>query len=82
LLQNLRSNHLQFLLEKSAYSDNLLNFAHHRVFRFRYLHRKHPTYMKKAIFALAKYVQRVTGSMVEVRACESIWGHNRWFTAH
>jgi hypothetical protein len=40
--QRLRSSHLQFLLKKSAYSDNLLNFAHRRVFRFGYLHQKHP----------------------------------------
>lgn len=80
LLQNLRANHLQFLLERSGYSDNLLDFARRRVFRFRYLHRKHPTYMKKVIFALAIYIQRVTGSTAEVRDCESIWGCNRWFT--
>ena len=78
--QRLRSNHLQFLLEKSAYSDSLLNFARRRVFRFGYLHRKHSTYMKKAIYALAKYIQRVTGGTAEVRACESIWGGDRWFT--
>ena len=81
ILQNLRSDHLQFLLEKSAYSNNLLNFARRRVFRFRYLHRKHPIYMKKAIFALAKYIQRVTGSTAEVSACESVWGRKKWFTA-
>jgi len=80
-LQNLLSGHLQFLLERSAYSNNLLNFARHRVFRFRYLHRRHPTHMKKAIFALAKYIQRVTGSTAEVSACESIWGRKKWFTA-
>ncbi|KIM35968.1 hypothetical protein M413DRAFT_449493 [Hebeloma cylindrosporum] len=72
-----RSIHLQFLLEKSGHSDPLLNFARRRVFRFRYLHRKHPTYIKKAIFALAKYIQRVTGGTAEVRACESLWGHGR-----
>jgi hypothetical protein len=76
-----RSSHLQFLLEKSAYSDNILDFARHRVFRFGYLARQHPTYMKKAIFSLAKYIQRVTGETAEVRACESIWGRDRWFTA-
>ena len=81
-VQHLRSRHLQFLLEKSAYSDNLLSFAHRRVFRFGYLHRNHPTHMKKAIFALAKYIHRVTGETAEVRACESIWGRNRWFTAN
>jgi hypothetical protein len=75
-----RSAHLQFLLEKSTHSNNILNFAHHRVFRFGYLHRKHPTYIKKAIFALAKYIQRVTGETAEVKACESIWGHQKWFT--
>ena len=75
------SDHLQFLLEKSSYSDNLLNFARRRVFRFGYLHRKHPTYMKKAIFALAKYIQRVTGETAEVRACESIWGCKGWASA-
>jgi hypothetical protein len=79
---SLRSTHLRFLLEKSAYSDNILNFARHRVFRFGYLHRKHPTYIKKTIFALAKYIQRVTGETAEVRACESIWGRDRWFTAN
>jgi len=76
--QNSRSNHLLFLLQRSAYSDKILTFARYRVFRFRYLHRKHPKYMKKAIFSLAKYIQRVTGETAEVRACESIWGrHNR-----
>jgi hypothetical protein len=79
---SLRSTHLRFLLEKSAYSDNILNFALHRVFRFGYLHRKHPTYIKKAIFALAKYIQRVTGETAKVRACESIWGRDRWFSAN
>jgi hypothetical protein len=73
--------HLEFLLEKSAYSDSLLNFARRRVFRFGYLNRSHSKYMKKAIFALAKYVHRVTGETAEVRACESIWGRDRWFTA-
>jgi hypothetical protein len=75
------SGHLQFLLEKSAYSDDLLNFVHHRVFRFGYLHRKYPIFMKKAIFALAKYIQRVTGEKAKVKACESIWGRKRWFPA-
>ena len=79
--QRTRSNHLQFLLEKSAYSDSLLNFARRRVFRFGYLHKKHPTYMKKAFFALANYIHRVTGETAEVRACESIWGHKGWFSA-
>jgi hypothetical protein len=79
-IQYHRSNHLQFLLEKSTYSDNILDFARYRVFRFGYLARQHPTYMKKAIFALAKYIQRVTGETTEVRACESIWGRHKWFT--
>jgi hypothetical protein len=74
------SKHLQFLLEKSAYSDNILGFARHKVFRFGYLARHHPAYMKKAIFSLAKYIQRVTGETAEVRTCESIWGRDRWFT--
>ena len=80
--QHLLSGHLKFLLEKSAHSDNLLNFARRRVFRFGYLQRNHPTYMKKAIFALAKYIHRVTGETAEVRACESIWERDRWFTAN
>ena len=75
------SNHLQFLLPKSAYSDNILDFARYKVFRFGYLARHHPVYMKKAIFSLAKYIHRVTGETAEVRACESIWGRDRWFTA-
>jgi hypothetical protein len=75
-----RSHHLRILLQKSACSDDLLNFAHRRVFRFGYLHRNHPTYIRKAIFALAKYIQQVTGGTAEVRACESIWRHDRWFT--
>ena len=75
------SNHLQSLLPKSAYSDNILDFARYRVFRFGYLARHHPVYMKKAIFSLAKYIQRVTGETAEVRACESIWEQDRWFTA-
>ena len=79
--QKLRSKHLQLLLHKSAYSNDLLNFARQRVFRFGYLQRSHPTYIKKAIFALAKYVHRVTGETVELRACESIWGRAKWFTA-
>ena len=74
------SKHLPFLLQKSAYSNNILNFARDRVFRFGYLHRKHPVHMKKAIFYLAKYIQRVTGETAEVRACESIWGRDRWLT--
>ena len=78
-LQFYRSKHLRFLLEKSAYSDNILDFARDRVFRFGYLLRKHPAYMKRAIFSLAKYIQRVTGETAEVRACESIWGRDRWF---
>jgi len=77
--QHLRSEHLKFLLEKSAYSDSLLNFARRRVFRFGYLQRNYPTYMKRTIFALAKYIHRVTGETAEVRACESIWRHQRWF---
>ena len=80
--QHLLSGHLKFLLEKSAHSDNLLNFARRRVFRFGYLQRNHPTYMKKAIFALAKYIHRVTGETAKVRACESIWERDRWFTAN
>ena len=79
--QNSRSNLLQFLLPKSGYSNNILDFARYSVFRFGYLPRNHPTHMKRAIFALAKYIERVTGEMAEVRACESIWGHDRWFTA-
>ena len=78
--QHFRSSHLQFL-ENSAYSDSLVKFAHRRVFRFRYLHRNHPTHMKKAIFALAKYIHRVTGEREEVKACESIWGCDKWITA-
>ena len=77
--QHLRSGHLKFLLEKSAHSDNLLNFARHRVFRFGYLQRSHPKYMKETIYTLAKYIHRVTGETAEVRACESIWGRDRWF---
>jgi hypothetical protein len=80
-VQRSRLNHLQFLLEKSAYSDNILDFARYRVFRFGYLARQHPAYMKKVIFSLAKYIQRVTGEVAEVRACESIWGLDRWFSA-
>jgi len=76
-----RSNHLLFLLPKSAYSHNILNFARYRVFRFAYPHRNHPTYMKRAIFALAKYIERVTGETAEVKACQSIWGRDRWFSA-
>jgi hypothetical protein len=76
-----RSNQLQFLLQKSAYSDNILNFARYSVFRFAYLARQHPVYMKKAIFSVAKYIQRATGETAEVRACELIWGRDRWFTA-
>jgi hypothetical protein len=79
--QHIRSVHLKFLLEKAAYSDSVLNFARRRVFRFGYLQQSHPTYMKKAIFALAKYIHRVTGETAEVRACESIWGRHRWFAA-
>jgi len=79
--QRIHSSHLQSLLEKATYSDNLLNLAHQRVFRFGYLHRKHPISIKKAIFALAKYIQRVTGETSEVRTCESIWGRDKWFAA-
>ena len=79
--QHSRSNHLLFLLKKSVYSDKILNFARSRVFRFGYLHRKHTTYMKRAIFALAQYIERFTGETAEVRACESIWGRERWFAA-
>ena len=81
LHQRTRAIHLRFLLEKSAYSDSLLTFTRRRVFRFGYLQRNHPTYMKKAIFALAKYIHRVTGETAEVRACKSIWGRNGWFSA-
>jgi len=80
-VQRLRSVHLKFLLDKSPYSDKLVHFTRRRVFRFGYLQRNHPIYMKKAVYALAKYIQRVTGETAEVRACESIWGHARWFTA-
>jgi hypothetical protein len=79
--QYFRSKQLQFLLHKSAYSDKIIDFARYRVFRCAYLARQHPVYMKKAIFSLAKYIQRVTGETAEVRACESIWGRDRWFTA-
>ena len=75
------SKHLRFLLQKSAHSDHILDFARFRVFRFGYLLRKHPVDMKKVIFALAKYIQRVTGETAEVRACESIWGRDTSFTA-
>jgi len=78
--QRFRSKHLQFLLQKSAYSHLLLKFARQKVFRFGYLQRDHPIYIKKAIFALAKYIHHVTGSTAEVRACESIWGRASWFT--
>ena len=78
--QHFRSEHFIFLLENSGYSDNLLNFSRRRVFRPEYLRRKHPIYMKKAIFALAKYIRRVTGETAEVMACKSIWGRKRWFT--
>jgi len=81
LNQGHRSSHLLFLLPKSAYSHNILNFARYRVFRFGYLCRNHPTYMKRAIFALAEYIQRVTGETAEVRACESSWGRETRFTA-
>jgi hypothetical protein len=78
--QYFRSLHLKFLLEKSAYSDSLVKFAHRMVFRFGYLQRNHPTHMKTVIFALAKYIHRVTGEMAKVRTCESIWGRQGWFT--
>jgi len=78
--QRLRSGILTFLLEKSAYSVHLLKFACRRVFRFGYLQQNHPIYMKKVIFALAKYIHRVTGETAQVRTCESIWGRQRWFT--
>jgi len=77
--QDRRSEHLLFLLPKSASSHNILDFARYRVFRFGYLHRKHPRYMKKAIFGLAKYIERVTGETAEVKACESVWGRDKWF---
>ena len=32
------SSHLQFLLEKSAHSDNILGLARRKVFRFGYPH--------------------------------------------
>jgi len=79
--QRLRSKHLQSLLQKSAYSNDLLDFACQRVFRFGYLQRSHPPYIKKAISALAKYVYRVTGRTAELKACESLWGRAKWFTA-
>jgi hypothetical protein len=78
--QRFRSEFLKFLLEKSAYSDDLLNFACNRVFRFGYLQQNHPVYMKRVIFALANYIHRVTRETTHVRACESIWGRQRWFT--
>jgi hypothetical protein len=81
LHQRIRAIHLRFLLEKAAHSNSLVKFARRRVFRFGYLQRNHPTHMKKAIFALAKYIYRVTGETAEVRACESIWGHKGWFSA-
>jgi hypothetical protein len=81
IIRSSRSDHLQFILQKSAYSDKILHFARYRVFRFGYLHRKHHTDIKKAIFALAKYIQRVTGETAEVRVCESIWERDEWFTA-
>jgi len=80
--QHRRSRHLKFLLEKSAYSKSLLNFARRRVFRYGYLQQNHPIYVKTVIFALAKYIRRVTGETAEVRACESIWGRQGWFTAN
>jgi len=80
-VQDYRSNHLLFLLRKSAYSANIINFSRYRVFRFGYIYRKHPTYIRRAIFALAKYVERVTGEAGQVRICESIWGGERWFSA-
>jgi hypothetical protein len=46
------SSHLQFLLDKSAHSDNILGLARRKVFRFGYLHRDHPTDMKKAFLLL------------------------------
>ena len=70
------SGHLQFLLEKAAHSDDIVGLARRKVFRFGYLYRNHPSHMKKAIFALAAYIQRVTGEEAEVRACQSIWGHD------
>ena len=79
--QDFCSKHLLFLLPKSAYSDNILDFARYKLFRFGYLPRNHPKSMKRAIFALAKYIERVTGESAQVRACESIWGRERWFTA-
>jgi len=78
--QRFRSNFLKLLLEKSAYSDDLLSFAYRRVFRFGYLQQNHPIYMKGIIFGLANYIRRVTGETAQVRACESIWGRQRWFT--
>jgi hypothetical protein len=79
--QYCRSLLVQFLLERSSYSEHLLNFSRQRVFRFGYLHRKHPTHMKQVVIALAKYIQRVTGKADEVRVCESIWGRDtRLFT--
>jgi hypothetical protein len=79
--QRIRSSHLQFLLEKSAHSNSLLDFARRRVFRFGHLQQNHPIYMKKVIFSLAKYIHRITGETAEVKVCESIWGHKGWFSA-
>ena len=75
--QKLRSRHLQSILQKSAYSDDLLDFARHRVFRFGYLQRRHPPYIRKTIFALAQYIHRVTGRTAELRLCESLWGRSK-----
>ncbi|KIM47228.1 hypothetical protein M413DRAFT_23462 [Hebeloma cylindrosporum] len=56
-----RSSHLQFILEKSSHSDDILNFGRRIMFRLAYFSRKHPSYIKEVILALAKYIQRVTG---------------------
>jgi hypothetical protein len=59
------SSHLQFLLDKSAHSDNILGLAHRKVFRFRYLHRDHPTYMKKAFFLLRDTFNESQGRLLK-----------------
>ena len=52
--QRFRSGLLTFLLEKSAYSDDLLNFACRRVFRFGYLQPNHPIIYEKGHFRSRK----------------------------
>ena len=51
------SRHLQFLLEKFAHSDNILGLDRRKVFIFGYLHQNHSIYVKKTIFALARYIR-------------------------